>query len=195
MPNEKRFYIYNRNNGLWESQSQEAMICKISEGILGLARAAEIKDEFARIRRPAVIKDILVYLSAIAQVPENFFDKAGNWIHCINGIVEVDEHGRCDLKPFSPDYHSRNRCNLVYEPQADSPRFKDQLLAPLLESEDISLLQKYFGQCLLGRNLTQTIMLLTGSGGSGKGTIANILELVVGASNCMQIRPDLFKYV
>ena len=32
-------------------------------------------------------------------------------------------------------------------------------------------------------------MLLTGSGGSGKGTIANILELVVGAANCMQIRP------
>ena len=189
MPNEKRFYIYNRNNGLWESQSQEAMICKISEGILGLARAAEIKDEFARIRRPAVIKDILVYLSAIAQVPENFFDKAGNWIHCINGIVEVDEHGRCDLKPFSPDYHSRNRCNLVYEPQADCRRFKEQLLAPLLELEDIDLLQKYFGQCLLGRNLTQTIMLLTGSGGSGKGTIANILELVVGATNCMQIRP------
>ena len=37
MPNEKRFYIYNRNNGLWESQSQEAMISKISEEILDLA--------------------------------------------------------------------------------------------------------------------------------------------------------------
>ena len=90
---------------------------------------------------------------------------------------------------FRSDYHSRNRCNLVYDPQADCPRFKKQLLAPLLEPEDIDLLQKYFGQCLLGRNLTQTIMLLTGSGGSGKGTIANILELVVGAANCMQIRP------
>ena len=165
------------------------MISKISEEILVLARAEEINDEFASMRRPAVIKDILLYLSALAQAPENFFDKAGNWIHCINGIIEVDEHGRCDLKPFSPDYHSRNRCNLVYEPQADCRRFKEQLLAPLLELEDIDLLQKYFGQCLLGRNLTQTIMLLTGSGGSGKGTVANILELVVGASNCMQIRP------
>ena len=44
MPNEKRFYIYNRSNGLWESQSQEAMISKISEEIQALARAAEIND-------------------------------------------------------------------------------------------------------------------------------------------------------
>ena len=53
----------------------------------------------------------------------------------------------------------------------------------------MDLLQKYFAQCLLGRNLTQTIMLLTGSGGSGKGTLANILEMIVSSSNCMQIRP------
>ena len=66
MPSEKRFYIYNRNNGLWESQSQEAMISKISEEILDLARAEEIKDEFASMRRPAVIKDILVYLHSIS---------------------------------------------------------------------------------------------------------------------------------
>ena len=189
MTNEKRFYIYNRSNGLWESQSQEAMISKISEEILALARAEEINDEFASMRRPAVIKDILLYLSALAQAPENFFDKDGNWIHCLNGIVGIDEYGHCELKPFSPDHRSRNRCKLVYDPRADCPRFKEQLLAPLLGSEDIDLLQKYFGQCLLGRNLTQTIMLLTGSGGSGKGTVANILELVVGASNCMQIRP------
>ena len=189
MPTERRFYIYNQNNGLWEAQSLEAMISKISEEILDLARANDIEDEFVSMRRPAVIKDILVFLSTIAQVPENFFDKNGNLIHCLNGVVEIDEHGGCELKPFSPDYHSRNRCNLVYDPQTDCPRFKEQLLAPLLEAEDIDLLQKYFGQCLLGRNLTQTIMLLTGSGGSGKGTVANILEMVVGTANCMQIRP------
>ena len=34
---------------------------------------------------------------------------------------------------------------------------------------------KYFAQCLLGRNLTQTIMLLPGC----KGTLTNILELIV----------------
>lgn len=58
-----------------------------------------------------------------------------------------------------------------------------------MEEDDVELLQKYFGQCLLGRNLTQSILLLTGSGGSGKGTVANLLELLVGPLNSMQIRP------
>ena len=185
---EKQFYIYNPQNGLWEQHSPEVMISKISEEILDLARAEEIRDGFASMRRPAVIRDILMYLKALAGVSEAFFDKRGNWMHFLNGIVKF-ENSSWVLKPFSPDYHSRNRCNLVYDPEADCPRFKKDLLDPLLENVDIDLLQKYFAQCLLGRNLTQTIMLLTGSGGSGKGTIANILELIVGAANCMQIRP------
>ena len=186
---EKLFYCYNPINGLWEKQGQMDMINRISKEILQFARDNDIEDEFAGMRRPAVIKEILVYLSSLAQAPVDFFNKGGRWIHCLNGVIEIDNAGLWQLKPFSPDYHSRNRCNLVYDPQADCPRFKEQLLAPLLGAEDIDLLQKYFGQCLLGRNLTQTIMLLTGSGGSGKGTIANILEMVVGAANCMQIRP------
>ena len=185
---EKQFYIYNLCSGLWETQSRESMISRISQEILQFAREEGIQDEFTGMRKPAVIKDILIHLSVLAHVPEKFFESQDIRVHCLNGIA-VFENGSWVLKPFSPDYHSRNRCNLIYDPQAACPRFKDLLLAPLLESEDISLLQKYFGQCLLGRNLTQTIMLLTGSGGSGKGTIANILELVVGASNCMQIRP------
>ena len=177
------------SNGLYEPQSQESIISKISEEILKLARDNDIADEFNSIRCPATVKAILVYLKTIAQVSDNFFDKIGSWIHCRNGVVEINDAGQCELKPFSPEYRNRNQCNLLYVPEANCPRFKDQLFAPLLETEDISLLQKYFGQCLLGRNITQTIMLLTGSGGSGKGTLANILELIVGTANLSQ---DMF---
>ena len=185
---EKLFYIYNPVNGLYEPQSEESMISKISEKILELARDNGIEDELNSARRPVTIKEILVYLKTVARASDDFFDKTYNWIHCQNGVIEIDDAGQCELKPFSPEYCSRNQCNLLYAPEADCPRFKEQLLAPLLEPEDINLLQKYFGQCLIGRNITQTIMLLTGSGGSGKGTLANILELIVGATNCMQLR-------
>ena len=36
--NEKQFYIYNRQNGLWEQQSPEKLISKISEEIFKLAK-------------------------------------------------------------------------------------------------------------------------------------------------------------
>ena len=185
---ERLFHEYSDESGMYEPQSNEVMIDKVSRAILDFARLKGINDELIGMRRPAVIKDILTHLKVFAHTDKSFFDKKGNWVHCLNGVVEF-ENGNWVLKPFSPHYHSRNRCNLVYDPQADCPRFKEQLLAPLLDTEDVGLMQKAFAQGVAGRNLTQSIFLMTGSGGSGKGTIANILELVVGASNCMQIRP------
>ena len=59
---EKLFYCYNPINGLWEKQGQMDMINRISKEILQFARDNDIEDEFASMRRPAVIKEILVYL-------------------------------------------------------------------------------------------------------------------------------------
>ena len=61
--NEKQFYIYNRQNGLWEQQSPEKLISKISEEIFKLAQEEAIEGEFASMRRPAVIRDILLYFN------------------------------------------------------------------------------------------------------------------------------------
>ena len=104
-------------------------------------------------------------------------------------MVELADSGEWEMRPFSPDYHSRNRCDIVYDPAADCPRFKEHLLSPLMEEDDVELMQKYFGQCLLGRNLTQSILLLTGSGGSWKGTVANLLELLVDLSTACRSVP------
>ena len=92
---EKQFYICNPQNGLWEQLSPEVMISKISEEILDLARGEEIKDEFASMRRPAVIKDILTYLKVFAHTDKIFFEKKGFWIHCLNGVVEINQDGHC----------------------------------------------------------------------------------------------------
>ena len=99
--NEKEFYIYNSKSGLWERQPKEVLISRISEVMLDLAQAEEIDDEFTSMRRPAVIRDVIVYLSALASVSEDFFDKHGNWIHCLNGVIEFESDSWI-LKPFSP---------------------------------------------------------------------------------------------
>lgn len=189
LPGEKQFYQYSSENGLWRPQRQEEMISRICLAIREFASRRGIEYELARYQRPAAMRDILTYLKVQAEVEPAFFSSPGNWVHCRNTMVELTDSGEWEMRPFSPDYHSRNRCDIVYDPAADCPRFKEQLLSPLMEEDDVELLQKYFGQCLLGRNLTQSILLLTGSGGSGKGTVANLLELLVGPLNSMQIRP------
>jgi phage/plasmid-associated DNA primase len=52
------------------------------------------------------------------------------------------------------------------------------------------LLQKYAGQCLLGRNLTQRILVLDGEGGASKGAFVRIVLAIVGSSNAYELRTN-----
>src|SRR5262249_48638665 len=54
--------------------------------------------------------------------------------------------------------------------------------------EDITLIQKYGGQCLLGRNLSQSILLLDGVAESCKTTLALSIADTIGRENCTELR-------
>ena len=117
------------------------------------------------------------------------FARNGRIIHLKNGMLHLDHDG-AELHEFSPDYYSRNVCPFSWEPTAECPRFKSELLASALEPEDISLLQRWCGSLLLGRNLAQKIMLLTGTPGGGKSTLLEIIEAIVGPANVVQLRTE-----
>jgi putative DNA primase/helicase len=104
-------------------------------------------------------------------------------------MLHLDDDG-AELREFSPDYHSRNVCPIPWDPDADCPRFKGELLASALEPEDLSLLQRWCGSLLLGRNLAQKIMLLTGTPGGGKSTLLEIIEAIIGPANVCQLRTE-----
>ena len=58
----------------------------------------------------------------------------------------------------------------------------------LPDPEDQILLQHWGGLALLQRNLPQVILLLTGTGGGGKGTVAGVIRRLVGDENCSELR-------
>jgi phage/plasmid-associated DNA primase len=62
---------------------------------------------------------------------------------------------------------------------------------PALEPEDIELLQRWCGLALIGVNLAQRIVILTGTAGGGKGTLVRVILGIIGAVNVGSLRPDL----
>jgi len=96
-----------------------------------------------------------------------------------------------ELRGFKPDYYSRNQCPVAYSDGADCPRFKSELLAIAMDADDISLVQRWAGLCLLGFNLLQKILLITGTAGGGKSTLISIIERIVGLSNVAELRTNL----
>ncbi len=118
------------------------------------------------------------------------FDNRGRVIHVANGMLHLDADPP-ELRGFAKDYFSRNQCPIIFDEAAECPRFQGELLASALDAEDISLIQRWAGLCLLGRNLTQRLMLITGAPGGGKSTIISIIESIVGRSNIAELRTNL----
>ena len=184
-PSEKRFYRYDKSTGLW---------MLVSKAFLEQVACDTVKNEING--NPDFIKHAqLTFGSAVVGHLEGMnerreaFDEPPTGIHVGNGFLVIGEDS-IDLNDFSPSHYSRNRSPFSFDPAARCPMFIEQLLAPALEPDDIALLQYYTGQCLLGRNLTQTILLLHGPGGASKGTLSNIIQQIIGELNCYELRTD-----
>ncbi|MBO4492686.1 MAG: hypothetical protein J5944_15155 [Lentisphaeria bacterium] len=185
------FYIYNPDNGLWESQTIQEMLTLISELMMQYANACG--DSFVDSKRDAAtIKHVLEFLKANCSEEDAFRRGKTPFIHCGNGVIEFrdQEDGRVKpvLMPFDPKYRSRNRTEFNYDPNAKYPDFIERLLKPALSEDSINHLQLYGAQCLLGENNSQTILLMTGTANGGKSTIVNIIEKVVNRKNCTELR-------
>ena len=106
-----------------------------------------------------------------------------------NGVLHLDT-APPELREFSPLYYSRNQCPIALLDGADCPRFKNELLATALDEDDISLLQRWCGSLLLGRNLAHRMLLLTGTAGGGKSTLVEVIERIIGEENIAELRTD-----
>lgn len=94
------------------------------------------------------------------------------------------------MLPFSPDYFSRNQLPVSFEPGARYDRFLNELLLTAMTEDDVQTLKQYMGQCLLGRNISQTFLILSGTPGGGKGTLVNVIEQLIGRDNSVELRTN-----
>jgi P4 family phage/plasmid primase-like protien len=115
------------------------------------------------------------------------FRKEKASIHVANGVLDLPTDSP-RLLPFSHEHMSRNRSEIPYVPEAACPRFLGELLGPALDADDISLLQRIAGQCLIGVNLAQKILLILGTAAGGKSTLVSILEKIIGMHNVANVR-------
>ena len=189
---EGRFYRYSPETGLWEKWDEIEMEAVVTDFCNQLFVFLGCQEEAGQKMGHSMIMKVLSVLKSRVQVKE-FFAKpevtCGYWIHCTNCMLEYDSASASwTSKKFDPKYHSRFRCELAYDPGAHCDRFLKDLIAPAMSEADRTMLQLYAGQCLLGRNLSQKFLVITGTPGGGKSTLVNIIRKVIGQHNCAELR-------
>lgn len=179
------FYAYDADTGLWKTKTEPRLLVELGHTLRRILHECG-GSVLLKKRTQNLMAQIVHFLKGLIERPE-VFRHTNYIIHVGNGVLHLDDEPPT-FHEFSPDYYSRNRSEIYFDELADCPRFLDELLRPALADDDISLLQRYAGQCLLGCNPSQRILLLRGTPGGGKSTLANILEAVIGTHNVAQLR-------
>ncbi len=200
-PNEKAFYIYNPETGLRETLSIDQIKQEISSRILEVSREQEIPSLELK-RYNTCLTHIVTQLKGISE-KQNAFDKENKkFVHLANGIIVFNDTNEADFVSFSPDFYSRNQCPIPYDKDAKCPRFLNELLLPAVSASDSTIIQKYFGLCLLGRNLIQRFLILDGESGRGKSQLSLIIQHLIGRANFTELRTkhlserfELYRYL
>src|SRR5262249_49803988 len=128
-------------------------------------------------RKDAKLDLIIGHLRGITE-QRDAFKHGERRIHLANGVSSFTHGG--ELLPFSPALVSRNRCPIVFNERAKCERFLHELIYPAVHVDDIVLIQKYGGMCLLGLNLIQMLLILDGLSQRGKTQLANVIQGIVG---------------
>ncbi|EIQ01616.1 phage/plasmid primase, P4 family, C-terminal domain [Opitutaceae bacterium TAV1] len=191
-PEEERFYDYCEARGLWVVDSEDAIRWKFSVDFKRLADQAEERAEIAASqietkRTNAMLQGLVSLLRGAVERRDVFKHDAGI-VHLQNGMLDLRRQPP-DLSNFAASYYSRNQIPVAMDEKAKCPRFLGELLGGgISNGNDIAMIQRWAGQLLLGHNLTQKIMILTGTAGGGKTTLLNMLATVVGRANVAGVR-------
>ena len=198
-PDERSFYAYRGETGLFEVESADALRTRISARMLEASRQAGV---FAlqQKRTARTLHSVITHLRGIVERRGAFAERR-KMIHLANGVI-VFNGAEAELRPFSPEYRSRNRSPIAFDENATCERFLNELVRPAVHPEDAELLQKFAGLMLLGHNRAQRFLILDGEAGRGKTQFANVMQGLVGMANVTQLRTkhlaerfELFRYL
>jgi len=97
-----------------------------------------------------------------------------------NGILNVLTK---ELTPFTPEIYITNKLDVEYKPEVIPNNFKTFLTQVLPDPKQQHQLQQLLGHILYKRVLTETALILHGSGQNGKSILLQVITILLGAEN------------
>lgn len=189
VPTEEKFFTYSPQDGIFIHQHEPVLVARLSALLLECARACptcEVKALEFGLRSTSKMNGVLKKARGLLQVHPNYFaSDLTKFIPCANGMLRLEDK---TLLPFSPTYRRRNKLAVPFDPSGTCPLFLDSLMRHALDDDDLDLLQRWCGLALIGENLAQKILILTGTAGGGKGTFIRVLTGVIGEMNMASLR-------
>lgn len=183
------FFQYFEKEGIWKSVTEDSLLADIDQLLLRVTQGSMLpllKATGLRTRRLFV--DLIGLLRGLVE-EHSVFETRMPQIVAANGVLRLDEKNLVFTK-HHPTYYARYASPFAFDQSASCPEFLKFLNQCFPESVDRRLVQAVAAQWLLGKNITQTIIVFHGLGRSGKSTLVSILRGLVGENNCSELRTE-----
>jgi putative DNA primase/helicase len=158
-------FHYDNTEGIYKPDA-EFLIQEFCEKELPVIRTNNVNEVINHIKRRTYIKR--------EKIGEDKFK-----IHLQNGIFDVRT---MDISPFVPCIISMNKLPIIYDKEADCPKFK-KFISEIVIPTDVPLIQEFFGYCLWKSYPIHKAFMLIGEGRNGKSTLLSVLHKVLGSNN------------
>ena len=192
LKSEGRFLGYNPTEGIYVPISEQELHAQLSSLLRDCAEACRAGFDVAtlefRLAKTAMLKGVVERAKGLLGVgPDYFQSDHGELIACQNGMLKPQD---MSLVPFGPQYRRRNKLGVAYNPEASCPTFLGTLMEPAMSAGDLDLIQRWCGLALIGVNVSQVMLVLTGTAGGGKGTFMRVLKGIIGKGNVGSLRTN-----
>jgi P4 family phage/plasmid primase-like protien len=165
--------------------------------------AGELKTPFKVTR--GLVANVIQALEGSTMVMEDldlptWLDPQGNpkakYLSMANGLLDIDALLRGEavtLLKANPNWFSPVTLPYKFDPDAECPLWLN-FLNEIFEGdpERISLLQEWFGYCLVANTTEQKFLIMLGEGRNGKGVVCLILTAVLGEDNVSNVTLEVF---
>lgn len=186
--------VYRPERGVWETSANSSVCCAVAgqvlRGAVGAHLAALIsqgghKEDIERAyrwsRSVCQVQTVNNALKAAAGMDE-FFTSVDVWdakpdlLNCKNGVLELKTGV---LRPHVASDYLTWQAGAAYRPDVTHP-LVDQLIDLLRADGREVFLQRSVGSALYGVSVNETLTVLEGEGGTGKGTLCNSVMAMLG---------------
>ncbi len=184
------FFAYESSTGVWKKKTPDLIKNEFGQLIRRVAQDIGNED-LERKRTESLLRALAILLKGQVEKEKPFERRKedAGIIHLTNGMLDLRENPPVP-REFSPEFYSRNITPVALDEDAQCPRFLKELVLPAVGKENVLLIQKMAGSCLLGQNLIQRFWILEGTPGGGKSTFVNVLVKVLGVHNQTELRTE-----
>lgn len=165
------FYVYE--DGVYVRKSKDAAYSIITDHLDPSSATAKERE------------DAYNFWTTEAAVDENEVDSDPNIINLENGLYNVETE---TLNPHTYKYFSTIRIHASYDPNATAPVFEQFLASCLDDQAQQHLMLQIIGYCLMKLNCAQKMFILLGPGATGKSSMLNVIEGLVGEENISNVQ-------